>query len=163
MKYIVSPGDCTDLCSTRDQELSSFVKKEFKKSFQSHFEEEPDRWQMGKVSAKERRKLFTVWTCDAVAALMKRPDIFRRAFRGTGVGIDIEGKMKENLRFPSFETYAPPEKDEEHINDLLTNEEIKEIEKREAKFQEEKKKRKRKEREENKRKRAKEMAKNMKN
>ena len=94
---------------------------------------------------------------------MKRHDIIRRAFRGTGVGIDIEGKMKENLRFPSFETYAPPEKDEEHINDLLTNEEIKEIEKREAKFQEEKKKRKRKEREENKRKRAKEMAKNMKN
>ena len=98
------------MCSTRDQELSSFVKKEFKKSFQSHFEEEPDRWQMGKVSAKERRNIFTVWTCDAVAALMKRPDIIRRAFRGTGVGIDIEGKMKENLRFPGFETYVPPEK-----------------------------------------------------
>ena len=67
---------------------------------------------------------------------MKRPDIIRRAFRGTGVGIDIEGKMKENLRFPCFDTYVPPEKDEEHINDLLTKEEIQEIEKREAKFQE---------------------------
>ena len=92
---------------------------------------------MGKVSAKERRKLFTVWTCDAVAALMKRPDIIRRAFRGTGVGIDIEGKMKENLRFPGFDTCVPPEKDEEHLNDLLTKEEIEEMEEREAKFQEE--------------------------
>ena len=109
---------------------------------------------MGKVSAKERKKLFTIWTCDAVAALMKRPNIIRRAFRETGVGIDIEGKMKENLRIPGFETYLPPEKDEEHLSDLFTKEEIKEIEKREAKFQEEKKKRKRKEREENKRKRA---------
>ena len=81
------------------------------------------------------------------------------AFRGTGAGIDIEWKIKENLRFPGFETYVPPEKDEEHINDLL----IKEIEKREAKFQEEKKKRKRKEREEKKRKRAKERAQKMKN
>ena len=42
--------------------------------------------------------------------------------------------MKENLRFPSFETYVPPEKDEEHHNDLLTKEEIEEMEKREAKF-----------------------------
>ena len=163
IREVVSPGDCTDLCSTVDQELGSFVKKEFNKSFQSHFEKQPDRWQMGKVSAKERRKLFTVWTCDAVAALMKRPDIIRRAFRGTGVGIDIEGKMKENLRFPGFDTYVPPEKDEEHLNDLLTKEEIEEMEKREAKFQEEKKKRKRKEREEKKRKRAKERAQKMKN
>ena len=163
IREVVSPGDCTDLCSTVDQELGSFVKKEFNKSFQSHFEKQPDRWQMGKVSAKERRKLFTVWTCDAVAALMKRHDIIRRAFRGTGVGIDIEGKMKENLRFPGFETYVPPEKDEEHLNDLLTKEEIEEMEKREAKFQEEKKKRKRKEREEKKRKRAKERAQKMKN
>ena len=37
---------------------------------------------------------------------------FRRAFRGTGVGIDIEGKMKENLRFPGFDTDVPPEKEE---------------------------------------------------
>ena len=71
--------------------------------------------------------------------------------------------MKENLRFPGFETYVPPEKDEEHIDDLLTKEEIKEIEKREAKFQEEKNKRKRKEREEKKQNRAKERAENMKN
>ena len=63
---------------------------------------------MGKVSAKERRKLFTIWTCDAVNALMKRLDIIRRAFRGTDVGIDIEGKMKKNIRYPGYETYVPP-------------------------------------------------------
>ena len=96
---------------------------------------------MGKISAKERRKLFTVWTCDAVAALMKRPDIIRRAFRGMGVGIDVEGKMIDHIRFPGFETYEPPKIDEEHVEDLLTEEKIKNLEKIEIEFQKKKKKR----------------------
>ena len=51
---------------------------------------------------KERRTLFTKCTCDVVAALMKRADIIRRAFQGTGVGIDIEGKMMTHIRFPGL-------------------------------------------------------------
>ena len=51
--------------------------------------------------------------------------IISRAFRGTGVGIDIEGIEKQHIRFPNFETYVPPEKDEEHLDDPLTKEEIK--------------------------------------
>ena len=64
----------------------------FNDAFKEDFRKRPDDWQMGRVSAKERKILFTRWTCDAVEALMKREDIIRRAFRGTGVGIDIEGK-----------------------------------------------------------------------
>ena len=52
----------------------------------------------------------------------------------------------------------PPWKDEEHIEDMLTEEEIQTLEKKETKFQERKKKRKKKEREQQKRKRAKERA-----
>ena len=89
IKEAVSPGDCTDLSSTIEQEVGSFVKDVFNTSFRADVQSRPDDWQMGKVSAKERRKLFTIWTCDAVAALMKRPDIIRRAFRGTCVGIDV--------------------------------------------------------------------------
>ena len=62
---------------------------------------------------------------------------------------------------PEFDTYIPPEKDEEHIEDILTEEEIQTLEKKEAKFQERKKKRKKKGREQQKRKRAKERAKKM--
>ena len=113
---------------------------------------------MGKVSARERRKLFTIWSCDAVQALMKRRDIIRRAFRGTRVGIDIDGIEKQHIRFPGFETYVPPEKSEEHVDELLTEEEIKELEKRESEYQNKQKKRKAKEREEGLRKRAKNRA-----
>ena len=61
---------------------------------------------------------------------MQRRDIIRRAFRGTGVGIDIDGKMKNFLRFPGFETYVPPEKDEEHIEEVLTTTETQKLEKK---------------------------------
>ena len=155
IREVVSPGDCTDLSSTIDQEVGSFVKDVFNTSFRADFQSRPDDWQMGKVSANERRKLFTVWTCDAVAALMKRPDIIRRAFRGTGVGIDVEGKMIDHIRFPGFETYEPPKIDEKHVEELLTEEEIKILEKTELKSQKKKKKRKKEERAENLRKRAK--------
>ena len=99
-----------------------------------------------------------MWSCDAVAALMKRPDIIRRAFRGTGVEIDIEGKMLTHIRFPGFETYKPPTKDEEHVDELLTEDEIKALEQAELEYQKEKKKRKKVERDEDMRKRAKKRA-----
>ena len=75
IKELISPGDCTDLCSTIDQEIGSFVKAHFTKPFMKHFQANPDRWQMGRVSARTRRRLFTVWVGDAVDALMLRRDI----------------------------------------------------------------------------------------
>ena len=41
----------------------------------THFNANPDRWVTGKVSARERRQLFTVWVGDAIDALMQRRDI----------------------------------------------------------------------------------------
>ena len=136
------------------------MKTHFNNAFQTDFRKRPDAWQTGKVPAKERRKLFTIWTCDAVAALMQRPDIIRRAFRGTGVGIDIDGKMKNSLRFPGFETYVPPEK-EDHIDEVLTEKEIQKLEKKEMKNKERQKKRKKQQKEKEKRKRAKKRTENI--
>ena len=78
--------------------------------------------------------------------LMKRRDIILRAFRGTGVGIDVEGKERESIRFPGFETYVPPEKDQEH-DDPITEAEVNELTKAEREFQKKKKKRKQNEKE----------------
>ena len=71
---VVSPGDCTDLCSTIDQEIGSFIKAHFNAAFEKHFQDNPDRWVRRRVSASERRKLFTFWVGDAVDALMLRRD-----------------------------------------------------------------------------------------
>ena len=90
---------------------------------------------------------------------MQRPDITRRAFRGTGVGIDIDGKMKNFLRFPGFETYVPPEKEEDHIDEVLTEKEIQKLEKKEMKNKERQKKREKKQKDKEKRKHAKKQTK----
>ena len=105
--------------------------------------------------------MFTIWTCDAVAALMQRPGIIRHAFRGTGVGIDIDGKMKNFLHFPGFETYVPPEKEEEHIEEVLTENRIQKLKQKEIKYQERQKNRKRKKKEKEKRKHAKKRTENI--
>ena len=94
-----------------------------------------------------------MWVGEAVDALMLRRDIIRRTFRGTGVGIDVEGKEKGCLRFPGYETYEGPEIDEEHNDSELTDAKIKVMQKKEEKFQKRKKRKLAKQREEAKRKR----------
>ena len=102
------------------------MKQPFNKVFQTDFRKRPHAWQTGKVPAKER----TIWTCDAVAALMQRPDIIRHAIRGTGAGIDIDGKIKNFLRLPESETHVLAEKKEDHIDEVLTEKEIPKLEKK---------------------------------
>ena len=123
------------------------------------FQRRSDDWQMRRVPARERRRLFTFWSCGAVEGPMQRPDIIRRAVRWTGVRIDIEGKLLTHIRFPGFETYEPPTKDEEHVDELFTEDEIKALEQVELEYQKEKKKRKKVERDGDMRERAKKRAK----
>ena len=92
---------------------------------------------------------------------MQRPHIIWRAFQGTGVGIDIDGTMKNLLRFPGFETYVPPEKEEENIEEFLTENEIQILKEREVKYQERQKNRKRQKKEKEKRKCAKKRTENI--
>ena len=42
---------------------------------------------------------------------------------------------RQHIRFPNFETYVPPEKDEEHLDDPLTKEEIKLLADKERAYQ----------------------------
>ena len=46
----------------------------------------------------------------------------------TGVAINIEGKMIVHIWLLGFETYEPPTKDEEHFDELFTEDEIKDLE-----------------------------------
>ena len=119
-----------------------------------HFRANADRWQEGRFPARQRRKLFAIWVCDAVDALMIRRDIITRAFRGTGVGIDVDGIERMHIRFPAFDTYVPPSKNEEYLIDPLTKKEIDALAAQEALHQKAIKARKEAERKEAKRQRA---------
>ena len=119
---------------------------EFRNDYQKYFD--------AKVGSSYCTEASDMCMCNQKCAYCNT-DIIRRAFRGTRVGIDIEGKMMKHIRFPGFETYEPPTKDEKHLDQLLTEDDIKELEKAEIQYQKKKKKRKKVERDENMRKRAK--------
>ena len=55
--------------------------------------------------------------------------------------------MKHHIRYPGFASYIPPEKDEEHEIEELTEQEIQALEKKEAMLQRPIKKRKKEEKE----------------
>ena len=63
---------------------------------------------------------------------MSRRDIITRAFRKTGVGIGVDGIERMHIRFPGYDTYVPPSKDEEYNNNPLTKEEINALAEKEA-------------------------------
>ena len=81
-------------------------------------------------------------------------------FQRNWVGIDINGKIKNFLRFPGFETYVLPEK-EDHIDEVLTEKEIQILEKKEMKNKERQKKRGKKQKEKEEWKRAKKRTENI--
>ena len=66
--------------------------------------------------------------------------------------------MIAHIRCPGFETDEPPTKDEEHLDELLTEDEIKELERCEIEYQKQQNKRREGERVENMRERGKQRA-----
>jgi hypothetical protein len=113
---LVSPPDCTDLCSVIDSHLGVKVKNQVKKYFQSDFEENCDDWMNGKVSAMERRIRFTKWVADAVQkTLIDRPAAIVKAFQRCGVLIQTDGSDKEKVELPGMLTYKAPVQGEEHV------------------------------------------------
>ena len=69
--------------------------------------------------------------------------------------------MRHHIKFSHFATYVPPEKDEEHNDELLTVAEIDLLAAQEKKFQEERKKERKKQKAADLRLRAKERARNI--
>ena len=80
--------------------------------------------------------------------------IITRAFRATGVGIDVDGIERQHIIFPNFQTYVAPQKDEVHNETTLTEAEVKSLADRERVFQKAQKERLEAERKEAKRQRA---------
>ena len=80
--------------------------------------------------------------------------IITRAFRATGVGIDLDGIERQHIIFPNFQTYVAPQKDEVHNETPLTEAEVKSLADIEQAFQKAQKERLEAERKEAKRQRA---------
>ena len=116
-----------------DCNVGAVIKSNVKKSFRIDFDARPNDYVDGKISAKELRCLFTKWVADAVADLYtNKKHMIRQAFDKCGITIDLDGYDKHKIIVPNFDTYCPPEKDEEFRDEPYTPEEILEFEKKEV-------------------------------
>ena len=140
---LISPGNCSDICSMPDCEVGAFLVRKVNNYFDNDFDLRPNDYVDGKVTAKDLRCKFTHWVADAVADLYEnhKPMILR-AFQKCGIMIDLDGYDKHKIQVPNFQTYKPPDKEEEYREEPYTEEELKEFEKNEKdwRIQEKKKK-----------------------
>ena len=136
IRELISPGDCTDLCSMPDCDVGAFVKNLVDKEFEKDYKAKLSDYITGKVTARQMRTFYTHAVAKAVRELYtNHKDMVVRAFQKTGVMIDLDGYEKQLIKVPRFDTYEPPEKDEPHEEEDLTPEEIDELEKKEIAFQ----------------------------
>ena len=116
IKLVFTPEDCTDVTAVTDDGIGNEIKKRIVKMYQGDLESSEERlaqWKDGKVSASERRILFTKWLGDAWEDFTtNNQKMITNAFKRCGMYNDIDGKenhlVKLDKRMPN---YAPPAKD----------------------------------------------------
>ena len=100
---LISPGDCTDLCSMPDCSVGAFVKGKINKYFDTDCDKRPNDYVDGKVTAREMRTLYTKLVADAVQDLYENhKPLILDAFEKTGVCIDMDGFDKGKSLFLTF-------------------------------------------------------------
>lgn len=63
---LFSPPNCTDLVQVTDDALGRILKRKVKNQFLDHFMKNTRKWQDGKVTPHERKKLHIKWIAQAV-------------------------------------------------------------------------------------------------
>ena len=111
------------------------------KEFESDYRKRVQQYVSGKVTARQMRSFYTHAIARTITDLYtNHKEMVKRAFQKTGVLIDLDGYDKHLIKVPNFETYEPPEADEEYREEAFTKEEIAEFE-QEIRYQKEKKER----------------------
>ena len=112
------------------------------KEFESDYRKRIQAYVSGKVTARQMRSFYTHAMARTITDLYtNHKDMVKRAFQKTGVLIDLDGFDKHLIKVPNFESYEPPEANEEHRKEDFTKEEVAELEKQEILYQKEKKER----------------------
>ena len=125
-----------------DCEVGAFIKKKVDEEFESDYRKRVQQYVSGKVTARQMRCFYTHAIARTITGLYtNHKEMVKRAFQKTGVLIDLDGYDKHLIKVPNFETYKPPEADEEYREEEFTKEEIAEFEQQEILYRKEKKER----------------------
>ena len=120
IKMVYSPGDCTDVCSVVDKHIGYTVKKYMKKRYIADLNSSEARlteWKNGKVSAYERRNLYTLWLADGWEYIHRKPGYIMHCFKKCGLYNDMDGKENNLVELKKGFAYRPPKKSDPRARD----------------------------------------------
>lgn len=99
------PPRCTDLVQVVDAGLGYAVKRRMKNSFFSHYLDNHRRWNDGKVSAAQRRRLHVTWLSTALANFYEEDGMkqVKRIFRRCGLNNRLDGRDDAERVIPGYD------------------------------------------------------------
>jgi len=118
-----TPADTTHLDAVTDAGPGNEIKKRIVKHYKADLESSRERleqWKSGKVSAAERRILFTHWLADAWKDYTTNCQAeITNAFKRCAQFNDIHGRENHLVKVQGLPDYEPPAKDSARLIDPL--------------------------------------------
>jgi len=123
IKLNYTPEDTTHLTAVTDDGPGNEIKKRVVKMYKADLEKSPERldqWKNGKVSASERRILFTHWLAKAWKDYTTNCQAqITKAFKRCGQYNDMEGRENHLVKVQGVPGYEVPAKDSARVVDPL--------------------------------------------
>lgn len=99
------PGGCTSLLQPLDVVVNKPFKAAINRLATQHMQEKLDDYVNGRISAKERRILFTKWVGQAWEEVSSDKEMMKRSFLKTGIAVAIDGSEDVQINVEGLENY----------------------------------------------------------
>lgn len=99
------PGGCTSLIQPLDVVVNKPFKDRINQLASQHMQENLDSYVKGKISAKERRILFTQWVGQAWEEVSSNEEMVKRSFIKTGIAVAIDGSEDKEINIRGLDNY----------------------------------------------------------
>ena len=104
---VFTPPNCTDVVSVVDQ-LAAVWKKLLEHQYERWADINFERWQDNKVTASERRILFSLWVAESWKIMENKTDLINRMFQKTGIILKKDGSDKGLVKVDGIDDYKVP-------------------------------------------------------
>ena len=112
----VPPGT-TSLIQPVDVVFNAPFKEAIDTMANDHVQNNLEDYVHGKITASERRVLFTKWVGEAWETLSKKTEMVIRSFKKCGISVAIDGSEDTEININGIEDYEVGESDEEVTDD----------------------------------------------
>ena len=115
------PAGTTSLVQPVDVVFNKPFKAAIEKMATIHLQENSNDYVTGKISASERRILFTKWVGQAWEELSVNKDMIVRSFEKCGISVPIDGSEDSTIKIEGLEDYTVGAESDDKVADDETD------------------------------------------